>query len=186
MKRLSLLLALCLGLVGCYEPPEGLTPVKGFDVQRYLGRWYEIARLDHRFERGLSRVTATYSLNTDGSLRVLNRGLDATRNAWEEAEGRAEFTGPATTGSLKVSFFRPIYAGYHVLYVDPDYRTALVSGPDRDYFWILSRTPSLPAATRASLVKRAKAMGIATEQLIFVNHMAEPRPYPLPLAEKLR
>lgn len=176
MRRLLWLCLLVVGLSGCYEPPEGLTPVQGVDLDRYLGRWYEIARLDHRFERGLSRVTATYSRNPDGSLRVVNRGFDAADNRWREAVGRAEPLGAPGNGSLKVSFFRPIYAGYHILALDPDYGHALVSGPDRDYFWILSRTPTLPRTTQDALIARARAMGFATDRLIFVNHMSEPRP----------
>lgn len=164
-----LLAAWLLLLGGCTGIPDGMQAVSGFDLNRYLGTWYEIARLDHSFERGLSKVTADYSLNEDGSVRVLNRGYDAASGEWQEAEGRALLQDEATSAaSLKVSFFGPFYAGYHVIALDPDYRWALVSGYNRDYFWILSRTPTLDDATRGELVALAAAAGIAVDQLIWV------------------
>lgn len=165
----ALLLGVVLMLAGCTGVPEGVTPVTGFDLSRYLGTWHEIARLDHSFERGLSRVTATYSLNADGSVKVVNRGYDAAAGEWKDAEGVARFLGEPTTASLKVSFFGPFYGGYHVLALDSDYQWALVSGYNRDYLWILARTPTLPDAVTDRLVKQAAALGFAVEQLIWVN-----------------
>lgn len=164
-----LLAAWLLLLGGCTGIPDGMQPVSNFELNRYLGTWYEIARLDHSFERGLSKVTADYSFNDDGSVRVLNRGYDAASGEWQEAEGRALLQDEAaSTASLKVSFFGPFYAGYHVIALDPDYRWALVSGYSRDYFWMLSRTPTLDEATRNELVALAAAAGIAVDQLIWV------------------
>ena len=118
----KLLFFLVLLLTGCVGMPEGVTPVKNFQLERYLGKWYEIARLDHSFERGLSDVSATYRLQADGSVKVTNRGFDAERKVWKEAVGKALFTDDANHGSLKVSFFGPFYGGYHVVALDPLYR----------------------------------------------------------------
>lgn len=162
---------IAMTLVACSTaPPEGLTSVTPFDVKRYLGKWYEIARLDHSFERGLSDVSATYTLKPDGSLEVINRGFNVKKDAWKSATGRALFTGSPNQGSLKVSFFGPFYGGYHVLALDQTgYQWALVAGPDRDYLWILARTKSLAPDIRDQLVAQAKQMGFATDKLIWVE-----------------
>ncbi len=169
----SALLALlfALSLAGCSTaPPDGLRPVTSFDLNRYLGQWYEIARLDHSFERGMSDVNATYQLNDDGSVKVINRGYDTQKQAWKEAIGRALFIGDPGTASLKVSFFGPFYGGYHVIALDQqNYRWSLVAGPDRDYLWILARDKTLPAEVREKLVGQAKALGFATDKLIWVE-----------------
>jgi apolipoprotein D and lipocalin family protein len=157
-------------LAACTSVPDGVEPVRGFDLERYLGRWHEIARLDHSFERGLSRVTADYSRRDDGGVRVLNRGYDAAKGAWKEAEGRAYRIGDIDVASLKVSFFGPFYGGYHVIALDPDYRWALVAGPSRDYLWILAREPQLDAAIYARLVAQAAADGFPVDGLIRVDH----------------
>lgn len=151
-------------------PPEGLRPVTSFDINRYLGQWYEIARLDHSFERGMSDVNATYQLQDDGSVKVINRGYDTRKQAWKEAVGRALFIGDSQTASLKVSFFGPFYGGYHVIALDEqNYRWSLVAGPDRDYLWILARDKTLPAEVREQLLSKAKALGFATDKLIWVE-----------------
>ena len=174
--RLALLALLLAGtvllLAGCAStrPPQGVTAVTPFDMQRYQGRWYELARLDHAFERGMTNVSATYTLQADGSVRVLNRGYMPATGQWREAVGRALFTGAPTTGSLKVSFFGPFYGGYHVAALDPDYRWALVLGPDTNYCWILARDKQLPAAQRDAIVARAQALGVDTSSLIWVPH----------------
>jgi len=155
-----------LAATGCTRLPEGITPVQGFELKRYLGEWHEVARLDHRFERGLTKVTATYSLNADGSVKVLNRGWDAAKGQWKVAEGRAVFIAAATEGRLKVSFFGPFYGAYTVMALDPG-RYSMICGPDRSYFWILSREPKLDPATLQGLIAQAKAQGFATEQLIY-------------------
>ena len=144
-------------------------------MERYLGTWYEVARLDHSFERGLTRVTAHYSLRDDGGIRVVNRGYDPESGKWREAVGRAYPVGPPDVGRLKVSFFGPFYAGYNVIALDKDdYRYAMVSGPNRSYLWILAREPVLAPPILKRLLEQAKALGFATDQLIFVQHGDEP------------
>ena len=168
MKKLLVLMLAWL-LAGCVGVPEGITPVTGFQVDRYLGRWYEIARLDHSFERGLEQVTAEYSPREDGTIRVLNRGYNTNKQKWEEAEGRAKFVGSKDVGQLKVSFFGPFYGGYNIVELDPNYQYVMIVGNDRDYLWILSRTPQLDAAVQQRLVEKAKSLGFATDKLIYVK-----------------
>ncbi|MCU0843185.1 MAG: lipocalin family protein [Thiobacillaceae bacterium] len=173
LKRLpvlALLLLAVLTLAGCTGVPDGVTPVRGFQAERYLGTWYEIARLDHSFERGLSDVSATYVRREDGGIDVLNRGFDPAKGAWREARGRAYFLEGPELGSLKVSFFWPFYGGYHVMALDPDYRWSVVAGPDHDYFWILARAPSLPEAEVQDLLVRARQAGFDLSGLIRVEH----------------
>jgi apolipoprotein D and lipocalin family protein len=166
-----ILTALVLGLAGCSGVPEGARPVQGFILEKYLGTWYEIARLDHSFERGLSKVTAEYSLRDDGGVRVINRGFKTTSGKWQEAEGKAYFVDDTSTGKLKVSFFGPFYGAYNVIALDKEaYQWSLVVGPNTDYLWILSRTPVLDQVIVDQLLSEAKSLGFKTEDLIFVNH----------------
>lgn len=164
-------LATLATLAGCASTvaPAGVQPVTPFELARYQGRWYEIARMDHSFERNMNDVSATYSTQADGSVRVLNRGYDEKQGRWREAIGRAVFTGASNTGSLKVSFFGPFYGGYHVAAMDGDYGWSLVIGPDRSYCWILARDKQLTAAQRSSILARASALGIDTSALIWVS-----------------
>lgn len=169
MKTLFILFVILLS--GCTGIPEGIAAVDGFDINRYLGTWYEIARLDHRFERGLENISATYSLREDGGIDVLNKGWDIKAGEWHEALGKAYFVEQPDRGRLKVSFFGPFYGGYNIIELDKkDYAYSMVTGPDRSYFWILSRTKQLPETTLQALIDRAKALGFATEQLIFAKH----------------
>lgn len=162
---------LLLVLVGCSTaPPAGVQAVTPFDAPRYMGQWYAIARLDHWFERGLSRVSAQYALQADGSVSVINRGFDAAKGEWKQVQGRALFTGDTNTASLKVSFFGPFYGGYHVVALDEQYRWAMVMGPDTGYLWVLSREPRLPAEVKELLLKQAAAYGVDTRALIWVDH----------------
>ncbi len=167
-------------MAGCANtsPPPGVKAVTPFDLQRYQGRWYELARLDHSFERGMTDVSATYTPHADGSVRVVNRGFAAASGQWREAVGKALFTGAPTTGSLKVSFFGPFYGGYHVAALDPDYRWALVLGPDTSYCWILARDKQLDAAQRDAIVARAQALGVDTHALIWVTHKRQDPAHP--------
>ncbi len=158
-------------IAGCTGVPKGLEPVSGFDADRYLGKWYEIARLDHSFERNLSNVSAMYTAKEKGAIAVLNRGFNEKDGEWEQIEGKARFVGDETIGSLKVSFFGPFYGGYHVIELDRmDYGYAMVSGPSRSYLWILSRTTKLDEAIYLRLVNRAAAVGFDTTGLIRVKH----------------
>ncbi|WP_340123307.1 lipocalin family protein [Methylobacter svalbardensis] len=168
--KLVLILIVTL-LTGCTGIPEGITAVDGFDINRYLGTWYEIARLDHRFERGLENISVTYALREDGGVDVLNKGWDIKAGEWHEAQGKAYFVEQADKGRLKVSFFGPFYGGYNIIELDKkDYAYSMVTGPDRSYFWILSRTKQLPKATLQVLIDRAKALGFATDKLIFAKY----------------
>lgn len=159
-------------LAGCAGAPAGVEPVHGFAVERYLGQWYEIARLDHRFERGLEQVTATYALNADGTVSVLNKGFRPEQAEWSQAAGKARFAGAKDVAALEVSFFGPFYGAYNVIDLDPDYQHALVVGPNRSYLWILSRSPAPPAAVVDRLVAKAKSLGFETSELIFVRQCA--------------
>ena len=157
-------------LAGCTGVPEGVETVDGFELDRYLGTWYEIARLDHRFERGLSDVTATYSMRDDGGVRVVNRGRNE-EGEWDEAEGKAYFVDASDQGRLKVSFFGPFYGGYNVIELDKaGYQYSLVSGPDRSYLWILARTPELDQQTLDRLVSKARKLDYPVDELIYVDH----------------
>jgi len=169
MNRTLHALALgCLLLTAaCTRLPDGVRPVQGFELKRYLGEWHEVARMDHRFERGLTKVTATYSLREDGSVKVLNRGWNASKAQWKEAEGRAVFIGSSSEGRLKVSFFGPFYGAYTILALDPD-RYSMVCGPNRSYFWILAREPKLDPNTMETLLARARELGFATDDLIYL------------------
>jgi len=158
-------------LAGCAGAPAGVEPVTGFDLQRYLGTWYEVARLDHPFERGLEKITATYELRDDGGVKVINRGYDVARGEWKEALGKAYFVGSPDVGQLKVSFFGPFYGGYNIIALDQqDYRWVMICGPSRSYLWILSREPGLPPDIQESLLAKARALGFDTDQLIFDRH----------------
>lgn len=172
-KTLVMLLVLggVLGLTACsVAPPKGATPVEPFDLERYLGTWYEIARLDHSFERGLDNVSARYSLRPDGNVEVINSGYRIETGERKEAVGVAKFIGEENVASLKVSFFGPFYGGYHVVALDEDYRWALVIGQSRKYLWILARDKQIPAEVRDQLLAQAEALGIDVSKLIWVKH----------------
>lgn len=160
----ALLISACTGL------PDGIKPVGEVDAERYLGTWYEIARLDHSFERGLSNVTAQYRRQEDGSLKVINRGYATAEQRWEEAEGRAVFMDDPPGGHLKVSFFGPFYASYVIFRLDHEaYEYAYVTGYNRDYLWLLARSPVVSDSRRQHFIDTAQELGFTTDELIFVN-----------------
>lgn len=173
-KTYASILALSAILVSaCTGLPKGTSAVSGFELDRYLGTWYEIARLDHRFERGLSNVSASYTLRDDGGVRVLNKGYNRDKAEWSEAIGKAYFVGSTEVGRLKVSFFGPFYGGYNILELDFDnYEYALVAGPNRSYLWILARSPDLSADIVQTLVEKARSLDFPVDELIFVSHDA--------------
>ena len=150
--------------------PEGASAVKPFDIDRYLGKWYEIARLDFKQERGLKNTTADYSLNNDGTITVVNRGYDVNKKTWKEATGKAKFVDARDEAKLKVSFFGPFYSGYSVIAIDPEYRYALIAGEDFKYLWLLSRETSMPDSVKQQYLAKAKAVGYRTEELLWVEH----------------
>ena len=153
LHRYLAVFILALLLAGCTGKPDGVMPVQNFDLDRYLGTWYEIARLDHSFERGLNNITANYSLREDGGVRVLNRGFSVKKNEWNEAEGKAYFVDSTDQGFLKVSFFGPFYGSYIVFELESDYQYAFISGPNTSYLWLLSRTPTIDQAVIDQLSK---------------------------------
>lgn len=157
-------------LTGCLGMPETVTPVKGFQLKKYLGKWYEIARLDHSFERGMDQVTAEYSMRDDGGVRVKNRGFAVVKNEWKEAEGKAFFVKENTKGYFKVSFFGPFYGSYVIFDLDKDnYQYAFVSGSNTSYLWLLSRTPTVDKELMSRFIEKAKNLGFDTSQLIYVK-----------------
>src|SRR5690606_15589272 len=153
-KKTTLLLALAGGVLTWallrtgVSIPKGAHAIRPFDLKKYIGKWYEIARLDMRFEKNLNNVTAEYSLNEDGSVRVDNRGYDYLSDKWKESIGKARFVHTPDEGRLKVSFFGPFYSGYNVIALDPGYRYALVAGSNLNYLWILSREPGIPTSVQ--------------------------------------
>lgn len=155
-------------LWGCTAAPSGVEPVHPFEVQRYLGTWYEIARLDHSFERGLEQVSATYRMQQDGAISVLNRGYNPAEQRWQQIEGRALPVGNEQSGHLKVSFFGPFYSAYVVFGLDPQYQYAFVAGYSKDYLWLLARTPTVSQEVWAKFLQEAKARGFDTQALIRV------------------
>ncbi len=166
---ISFLLLCCV--TACTTPPKGLAPITGFDINRYLGKWYEIARLNHSFERGLSKVTAEYQLREEGGVTVINRGYDEKAKEWKEAVGKAFFVEGPDVGQLKVSFFGPFYGGYTILELDKEnYEYALVSGPNRSYLWLLARSPDLDTAIVKRLVTKAERLGFPVDELIYVTN----------------
>ncbi len=160
-------LAALWALAACSTPrtPDGIQPVTGFDVNRYTGHWYEVARVDNTFERGLTQASATYTRSADNTVKVVNRGYDPVRKEWKEAEGVARFVDEPTRAALKVSFFGPFYGGYNVVALDENYQWAMVVGSSKDYVWILSRTPTLPGHVQEHLLERAQAMGIDVHRI---------------------
>jgi len=170
-KMNALLFWFALAITGCTGVPNGLVPVNDFDLNRYLGTWYEIARLDHRFERNMTDVSATYSRKDSNFIHVLNKGFDTEKHTWKQVQGRARFQTSDDIGSLKVSFFGPFYGGYHIIALDrTNYQYAMVSGPSRSYLWILARQKMLDDTIYNQLVAKASAWGFNTAQLIRVEH----------------
>lgn len=169
MKRI--LIVLILFLTGCVGIPENVKPVDNFKLEKYMGKWYEIARLDHSFERGLTQVTADYSLQDDGGVRVVNRGYSQKEKTWKEAEGKAYFVGRLDQGYLKVSFFGPFYGSYVVFELDHEgYQYSLVCGPNKSYLWLLARSPQIEQELKHILIAKAAALNFDTSKLIFVDH----------------
>ncbi|RAR62968.1 MULTISPECIES: lipocalin family protein [Halomonadaceae] len=164
-------------LAGCTGIPEGTQAVEDFNLDRYLGQWYEIARLDHSFEEGLDCVTADYSMRDDGGVKVINAGVNLETGEPSVAEGKAYFIDEPSVARLKVSFFGPFYGGYNVLELDPDYQHALVVGPNRDYLWILARTPTMAPDTYQALVDRVAELDFAVDDLIEVEQDRACAPY---------
>lgn len=173
MKR-SLIMAALTGVVlvtlrSCASIPEGAVAIKPFDKEKYLGKWYEIARMDFRFERNLNNVTANYSIRENGSIKVDNRGFDYLTKEWKQAIGKAKLTGDPDEAKLKVSFFGPFYSGYNVIALDDQYKYALVAGQNLKYLWLLSRETTMPESTKQSYLNIAKGLGYDISTLVWTE-----------------
>jgi apolipoprotein D and lipocalin family protein len=164
-----------MALTGCAEMPQlglpqGVEPVTNFDAKKYVGKWYEIARLEHSSEKGLSDITATYSLRNDGGINVVNRGYDAGKDEWRVAEGKAYPVGSRDTGYLKVSFFGRFYGSYVVFGLDKiGYQYSFVTGPNKNYLWLLSRTPRASDEVLTRFISEAEKHGYDIDKLIYVD-----------------
>ncbi len=169
--RIFTLFLLSFSLLGCTGLPQGVTPVQGFDKSKYLGKWYEVARLDHSFERGLSNVSAEYELLESGGIKVTNRGYSSDEGEWKEAVGKAYFVKEDDVGHLKVSFFGPFYGSYAIFDLDHEnYQYAFVSGYNTSYLWLLSRTPNVSEDVKEKFIQEAGHLGFNTKDLILVSH----------------
>jgi apolipoprotein D and lipocalin family protein len=169
ISKLTILFMIAL-FSSCSTIPKGVTAITPFDKEKYLGKWYEIARFDFKFERGLNNTTAEYSLNNNGTIKVVNRGFNYEKKIWKEAVGKAKFAGDEKVAKLKVSFFGPFYAGYNVIAIDPDYKYALVSGSSFDYLWILSREKTIPSDIKTSYLEKAERLGFKVSNLLWIEH----------------
>ena len=166
--RLLLGIILVVWVSGCVSIPQDVAPVDGFELNKYLGKWYEIARLDHSFERGLDNVTAEYFLREDGGAKVINKGFLTAENRWKEAEGKAYFVRNQQEGYLKVSFFGPFYWSYIVFELDKEnYQYAFITSYDKSFLWLLARTPTVSNELIEQFIKSSKALGFKTDELIF-------------------
>ena len=167
MRALLTILAL-VALVGC-KSTSTLDVVTGFEPDRYLGLWYEVARYPHRFEKNLSSVSAQYSRNDDGTIKVTNRGYNDNSGEWKTIDGGAKLKGDSDIGWLRVSFFKPYYASYKIIHLNDEYTQAIVTGPSYGYLWILSRTPSLTDSEMEMLITKTSNFGFDRNELIIVN-----------------
>jgi apolipoprotein D and lipocalin family protein len=168
--NLVLLSIIILGLFSCETIPDGAVAVKPFDKAKYLGKWYEIARIDFKYEKDLDNTTAEYSLNNNGTIKVVNRGYDTVNGKWKEANGKAKFIGDENVAMLKVSFFGPFYSGYNVIALDDEYKYALIAGKNLEYLWILSRDTNIPDDIKAKYLKIAEGIGYNTNELLWIRH----------------
>jgi len=171
-KQLGSILFNGLVIMACSPASDKPVVVKNFEIGKYLGKWYEIARFDFYFERNLNNTTARYTLNENGSVKVVNRGFDYVKNEWKEAVGEAKFAGDWSEARLKVSFFGPFYSPYRVIALDPEYKYALVSGKNKKYLWILSRGTTIPDEIKSAYLKIAQEAGFKISDLIWVKHDA--------------
>lgn len=179
MKKRTLFYTTMIFVVGTFallyscqsvKVPDGITVVKDFKIEPYMGTWYEIARFDFKHEKDLSNVTATYSLNENGTVKVVNKGYNYVKDKWEQANGKATFVDKTNEGALKVSFFGPFYAGYNVVLMQPDYENALIFGETKDYIWILSRNKTIPNNIKEQFLKEAEKAGYDLSRLVWTKH----------------
>lgn len=164
-----IIIIIFISFTACSSIPKGVQAVTPFEKEKFLGKWYEIARLDYYFEKNLSNNTAVYSLRSDGLIKVVNRGYNYKKNEREDVEGKAKFAGDENVAMLKVSFFGPFYSGYNVIAIDEAYKYALIAGDSFKYLWILSREKTIPEDVKSNYVKIASDAGFDTSELIWVE-----------------
>ncbi|MCL4123642.1 UNVERIFIED_CONTAM: hypothetical protein GTU68_021602 [Idotea baltica] len=170
VRNLFIILVTTLGIYSCTTIPKNVTAVKSFEKEKYLGKWYEIARFDFRFERNLDNTTAEYSLKENGNIKVDNQGYNTVKNEWTQAIGKAKFVGKDDIAMLKVSFFGPFYSGYNVIAIDKEYKYALVAGKSLKYLWILSRETTIPEDVKTKYLNIAQSAGYDTSKLLWIKH----------------
>lgn len=163
--KILLFAAILMLVAGCADVQPPIPPVSGFQLDRYLGKWYEIARLPNAFEKDLQFVTAHYFRDRQGRIRVRNEGIKNGKRT--SITGFARLAGGTDTGDLQVSFFRPFYSPYRIIRLSPDYSTACVMGKDHSLAWILARTPTIPDAKKEILMDFLRQKGFAVEKLIY-------------------
>ncbi len=183
MKKQSKIISLIvvIGIIilfnSCASIPQKAKPVENFEVNRYLGTWYEVARFDFRFEKDLDNTSANYTLDKKGNVIVMNSGYNFVKKKWSKADGLAKFRGDKNIAALKVSFFGPFYSGYNVIALDENYQYALIAGKSLDYLWILSRTKELPDEIKTEYLKIAEDIGYDTSRLIWIKHDKDDNPF---------
>ena len=169
MKHILMVICTLVGIGGCRFNSDGAVidnrTVQTFDVARFMGKWYEIARYDHRFEDGMTRVSATYTLLDDGRIEVLNSGYKDGK--YKEIKGKAKQPNPADPGKLKVSFFLWFYSDYYVLILDPEYRYVVIGSSSDKYLWIMSRQPDLAEDVIRELLDHLRERGYDTAKLVY-------------------
>lgn len=172
-QSLLLLTAAAAGSViyNIWKPIKSKLPVvTNLDITKYLGHWYEIARLDFYWEKNLKNVTASYSLKKDGNIKVINQGQHLQSGKIKTSTGKAKLVSEGTKGALKVSFFGPFYSGYNIMHIDENYHYALVFGDNLDYMWILSRKTTIPESIKTKYLDYARNAGYAIENLVWTQH----------------
>ena len=177
-RNLTLIGAASVALIACtavftscsLSKPKGAKAVTGLDAEKYLGKWYEIARFDFIHEKDMDNTTAEYSFNEDGSIKVVNRGYNYKKGKWTEAIGKAKFVEDPAIGRLKVSFFGPFYSAYNIVELDENYQHVLIVGKNTDYIWMLSRTPEIPEEVKTKYLKTAESLGYNLDRLVWVEH----------------
>ena len=170
ITQAATMIASLVFLSSCSSIPKGVTAYEPFTKGLYLGKWYEIARMDFKYEKDLNNTTAEYSVNQDGTIKVKNKGYNTKTKEWQQAIGKAKFVGSEDIAMLKVSFFGPFYSGYNVIAIDPDYTYALVAGKSHKYLWILSRSTTIPDEVKENYLQIAQDFGYNTADLLWVEH----------------
>jgi apolipoprotein D and lipocalin family protein len=175
LRRIALmclpLLAACATSTSARQDLEPLATVESVDVELYLGTWYEIASFPQSFQKGCTATTATYALKDNGDIEVVNRCRKGAVDGPEDvATGTAKVVDATTNAKLKVSFFRPFWGAYWIIDLGPEYEYAVVGHPDRDYLWILSRTPTLDDDVYAGILERLDEQGYETDRLVVTEH----------------